>query len=409
MTPADGGNGLAMRAGLVLDALAHDHKVSLLVVPVAGPAPAAWPPFVIERTAERVCLDLQGRQDPEFTRAAAVPVGSRQVAALRSYPRPALCRFATNEVVQEARRSFSGPPFDAVHVMRLYLAPFVAAFTGAGGPRTVLDLDDDEVETRRRIAALHARLGQPALMTLEAAEADKYRTLEGEWLRRFDHVLVCSARDRAAVAARSGHPAVHEVPNGVRRPDPAPAPPEACGIFRLLFVGSLGYFPNADAAAVLCREVLPRLRARVRCDVAVDVVGSHPPPAVVDLAGIPGVTVHAGVPAVAPFYARAHAAVLPIRAGGGTRLKILEAFAHGVPVVSTAVGAEGLDVAPERHLLIGEDPEALAMAGERVLTDPSLARRLRAEALELVATRYDDSLVVEGIRALFREIVPILT
>jgi glycosyltransferase involved in cell wall biosynthesis len=137
----------------------------------------------------------------------------------------------------------------------------------------------------------------------------------------------------------------------------------------------------------------------------VEVVGSHPTPAVVDLAEIPGVTVHADVSEVTPFYARAHAAVLPIRAGGGTRLKILEAFAHGVPVVSTAVGAEGLDVVARRHLLVAEEPEALAAASERVLTDPALARQLRSEALELLATRYDATRVGEGIRALFREIV----
>ena len=404
LTPADGGNGLAMRAGFFLDALARDHDVSLLIVPVAGPGPAAWPAFVGERTVERACLDLRGREDPAFARA----VGSGQVAALRSYPWPALCRFATDETLAEARRAFSPRPFDVVHVLRLYLAPFVVAFAGARSPdaRTVLDLDDDEVETRRRIASLYARLGQPALMALEAAEADKYRALEREWFRRFDHLLVCSERDREAVAARTGHPSVHAVANGARRPDAiAPPAPESGGAFRVLFVGSLGYFPNIDAATVLCRDVLPRLRARLRREVAVDVVGSQPAPAVVELGRVPGVTIHADPPRVAPFYARAHAAVLPIRAGGGTRLKILEAFAHGVPVVSTAIGAEGIAVEPGRHLLVADEPDAIGDACASVLADPPLAARLRSEALELIATRYDATQVGEDIRKLFREIV----
>ena len=399
LTPADGGNGLAMRAWLFLDALGRDHDVSLLVVPVAGPATAGWPPFVLERTVERVCLDLRGREDPELVRAAA----SGRVGALRAYPRPALCRFATGRVREEARRALSPGTFDVVHVLRLYLAPFVACAGGVAA--AVLDLDDDEVETRRRLATLHARLGQAAPMALEAAEADKYRALEAEWLPRFDRLLVCSERDRAAVAARSGHPAVVAAPNGVRRPEPSPvAAAPADGMLRVLFVGSLGYAPNVDAATILCRHVLPRLRARLGRDVAVDVVGSQPPPGVVELGRIPGVTVHPDVPQVAPFYARAHAAVLPIRAGGGTRLKVLEAFAHGVPVVSTTIGAEGLAVEPGRHLLVADDPDALAAATANVLEDAALGTRLRAAALALIATRYDATLVADGIQALFREL-----
>jgi polysaccharide biosynthesis protein PslH len=406
VTPAESGNGLAMRAGLFLDALAGEHDVSLFVIPVAGPAPTSWPPFVSERTRERVCLRVENRQDEAFTRAAALPAGPRQVAALRSYPRPALCRFATDEVVQAAQRMFSGPPFDVVFIMRLYLAPFLPALLGAdsGRTRAVLDLDDDDVETRRRVAALHARLAQPALMLFEAAEAEKYRALEADWLPRFDHVLVCSERDRAAVQARAGHPAIHVVPNGVRRPDTAVAgSPETGECVRLLFVGSLSYFPNVDAATVLCRDVLPRLRARLQRDVRVDVVGSRPSPAVAALADIPGVTVHADVARVAPFYAEAQAVVTPLRAGGGTRLKILEAFAHGVPVISTSVGAEGLDVVSGQHLWIAEGPEELVDACQRLFETPGLAGRLRAEALQVVATRYDAAVVAEGIRTLFRE------
>ncbi|HXJ83488.1 MAG TPA: glycosyltransferase family 4 protein [Candidatus Methylomirabilis sp.] len=404
LTPADGGNGLAMRAGLVLEALALDHDVSLLVVPVAGPAPTAWPSFVKERTVDRACLDLHGREDPAFSRAA----GSGRVAAVRAYPRPSLCRFATDETVSAARRAFAARSFDVVHVMRLYLAPFVTAFTGAAplDARSVLDLDDDEVETRRRIASLHARLGQGALMALEAAEADKYRTMEAEWLPRFHHLLLSSGHDRAAVAARTGHPSVHTVANGIRAPDRAPAAPaEPSGAWRLLFVGSLGYFPNADAATVLCREVLPRLRARLPRAVAVDVVGSQPAQPVIELDRIPGVRIHADPQQIAPFYARAHATVLPIRAGGGTRLKILEAFAHQMPVISTAIGAEGIAVEPGRHLLIADEPDALAAACANVLDDPALAARLRTEALTLVEKRYDARLVGEGIRRLFRRIM----
>jgi len=390
VVPARGGNGLAMRAGVCLEALARDHEVSLLVVPVAGPAATDWPAFVRERTVERAALEP--REDPAFPRTAAL-------APLRAYPRPALSRFATAEAVDEARRLGSARPFDLIHVLRLYLAPLVACATGGAA---VLDLDDDEVETRRRLGSLHARLGQAAPMALEAAEADKYRAFEHEWVMRFDRLLVCSEADRGRVAGRTGHPAVRVVPNAVWRSGPVPPPPD--GPPRLLFVGSLGYVPNADAATVLCREVLPSLGARLGREVLVDVAGSRPSRAVRDLARIPGVTVHADPASVAPLYARAHAAVLPIRAGGGTRIKVLEAFAHGVPVVSTSLGVEGLDVEPGRHALVADDPHALAAACARVLTDPARACRLRAEALALVAARYDAAVAVEAWRGLYREV-----
>lgn len=393
-----------MRAGLFLEALAADHEVSLLVVPVSGPAPEAWPAFVQARTARRVCLDLTGYEDPVFQSAAAD--GPRQVAALRAYPRPALARFAGTAAVRAASRELAGPRFDVVHVFRLYLAPFVDVTPGP--TRAVLDLDDDEVETRGRIAALHATCGDPARMVLEAAEAEKYRRLEREWLDRFDRVLVCGERDRASVAERTGHPRVQVIPNGVRPPEPADGGEEPRDpAFRLLFVGTLGYFPNVDAATTLCRDVLPRVRACASREIAVDLVGARPAPAVGDLARLPGVELHADVSRVAPFYARAGAVVVALRAGGGTRIKLLEAFTHGVPVVSTSAGAEGLEVEPERHLLIGDDPDRLAEACRRLWAEPALANRLRPEGLRLVAARYDAERVMETIRAFARDVLTV--
>jgi glycosyltransferase involved in cell wall biosynthesis len=393
-----------MRAGLFLDALAADHDVTLLVVPVSGPPARAWPAFVRSRTEARACLDLSPAEDPGY-QAAAATESSRRLAALRAYPRPVLARFGGAAAIEVARQAIGHGPFDAVHVFRLYLAPFLDAVPER--PRAVLDLDDDEVETRRRLAALHGARGETALMVLEAAEADKYGALERAWLERFAHVLVCSERDRKALAARTRHSGIATIPNGVRCDEPVTArrdPLEAADQpFRLLFVGTLGYLPNVDAATTLCRDILPRLRGLGSRDVRVDLVGAHPAPSITDLARLDGVEIHADVPSVTPFYERAGAAVTPLRAGGGTRIKLLEAFARGVPVVTTSIGAEGLEVDAERHLLVAEDPDGLARACARLMRETGLAGRLRAEALRLVAARYDAVVVSEAIRRLFRE------
>ena len=130
VVPAEKGNGLAMRAGLFLEALAADHEVTLLAVPVSGAALDAWPAFVRARTGRRVWLDLEAARIQSTRRRP--PTG--QVAALRAYPRPALARFATAATVEDARQEgLAGRRFNVVVVLRLYLAPFVDAAPGRPG------------------------------------------------------------------------------------------------------------------------------------------------------------------------------------------------------------------------------------------------------------------------------------
>jgi glycosyltransferase involved in cell wall biosynthesis len=408
VVPAPAGNGLAMRAGLFLDGLAVDHDVFLLVIPVAAPAEAVRSSQFVARRARRVVfLPLEGRADSLFGLIGRLTDPAARAAALAAYPRPALCRFATPQTVRDAAALFADVSFDVVHVMRLYLSPFAAphleAAAPTGPPACTLDLDDDESRTRRRLAALHAAHGDSAATAAEAAEADKYERLERTALPRYQRVLVCSEMDAAVVRGRIPGARVAVVPNAVRMPaGTGPRPTD--GVFRLLLVGSMGYDPNTDAAAELCREILPRVRAAARRAVRVTIVGSHPTPAVGGLAEIPGVTVTGAVPDVAPYYDRADVVVVPLRAGGGTRIKVLEAFAHRVPVVATPMGAEGLEVSPGRHLLVGEGPDALAAACLRLLRDPALGRQLAADAHALVKRRYALPVVARAIRNLYREL-----
>ena len=138
----------------------------------------------------------------------------------------------------------------------------------------------------------------------------------------------------------------------------------------------------------------------------VDLVGRAPGPLVQRLAeGDPAVRLHADVEDLADFYAAADAVVAPIRAGGGTRIKLLEAFAHRVPVVTTPLGAEGLDVRDGIHVLLAETPAELAAACRRLRDDPALGDRLRAAAARLVAERYEASLIEGEIRRVYAELL----
>src|SRR5207247_2209260 len=145
--------------------------------------------------------------------------------------------------------------------------------------------------------------------------------------------------------------------------------------------------PNASTAAFLAPEVLPRVRrwfpeARLR------VIGKDPPPAVQALAGLPGVEVAGAVPSMLPHLAEAAALAVPLTAGGGTRLKILEAFAAGLPVVSTPVGCEGIRADDGGHLLVAEGDQFPTALGE-LLSRPDLGARLAARARDLARSLYD--------------------
>jgi polysaccharide biosynthesis protein PslH len=157
--PAATGNGLAMRAGVFLDALAGDFAVSLLVIPVAGGWAGAPPHYVAERTTRAITLRLEKHLDPLWELVSRVRDPEERAHAQAAYPRPALCRYATTPCLAAALAAFAGESFAAVHVMRSYLVPYAAPFLsngdGADFPRASLDLDDDETVTHRRLAALH--------------------------------------------------------------------------------------------------------------------------------------------------------------------------------------------------------------------------------------------------------------
>src|SRR5262249_34836826 len=149
------------------------------------------------------------------------------------------------------------------------------------------------------------------------------------------------------------------IPNAVRVPTRIAARPRG-GPFTLLFVGTLGYYPNEDAAIYFRAEILPRLQVTAGRSVRLLIVGSNPSARLQALARDHQVTVTGTVPDVTRYYAAADAVIVPLRAGGGTRIKVLEAFGHRRPVVSTTVGAQGIEVTPGTHLLIGDTPRAFA-------------------------------------------------
>ena len=254
---------------------------------------------------------------------------------------------------------------ERVVVMREYLAPFLDTVLHRDGrPVCVLDVDDIESSTRRQFG--------------DREGAEPYEALERHYLPQFDHVLVCSEDDARQLRDRFGVRALL-VPNAVDVPARTGSVPAR---WDLLFVANLSYEPNVEAARWLCADVLPHLEGTRAA-----LVGLDPVPEVVAL-GSDDVFVSGTVPDVAPYYAASRVVVVPLHAGGGTSIKVLEAFAHRRPVVATTVGGRGLPTRHGEQLLVADDAAAFAAACRQVLDDPGLADRLADAGAALVHQRF---------------------
>jgi glycosyltransferase involved in cell wall biosynthesis len=396
--PDEQGNGLAMRAGLALRALSRRFDVHLGLVPVAG-GPQTPSPLVRRAAATIRSLPLAEHLDPYYRLIERILDQEARRRARIAYPKPYLSRFCTSQsasIVAEWRRA---QEIAAVHVVRLYLAPL--AGSPDGGFR-VLDLDEDDATTHRRIADLRRAAGSTGLAETEDAEAAKYATLLAQSLGRFHRVLVSSPVEVERVRRRVPEAAITIVPNAA---PPAGASAGADGRpdrpLRLVFVGNLGYAPNEDAVLYLCREILPRLRAASGRPVAASVAGAGASAALVAAAAAADVHLLGPVGDLGPLYAEADMAVVPLRAGGGTRIKILEAFASQTPVVATPLAIEGIAAEGGDHALIADGPDAFARACLALAEDPQRARDVAARALRLVDEVYRADRVEAALLALY--------
>jgi glycosyltransferase involved in cell wall biosynthesis len=211
-----------------------------------------------------------------------------------------------------------------------------------------------------------------------AAQYRKMRRFEGEYGARFDAVIAVSEPDRLTFERDYDWTHVRAIDTAVDLDYFRPTGRAEQGN-RVAFVGSMDWLPNQDAVRFFLDEVWPGIRAR-RPDATFQIIGRDPPAALRRLSGRDGVEVVGTVPDVRPSLEEAAVVVVPILVGGGTRLKIYEAMAMGVPVVSTAIGAEGLPLRNDEHLLIADTADDQVSAICALLTDRTRASRLAAAA-----------------------------
>ena len=229
------------------------------------------------------------------------------------------------------------------------------------------------------------RRGPHVSRARDAVEARRAARLVRRWAPVYERVVATSSLDAERFAAVVDRP-IDVVHNGADFATFLPTPP----LERpptAVFTGTLSHPPNVHGIVWFVREVWPLVRAQLP-DARFRVVGREATPAVREATAVPGVELVGAVPDIRPWLAESTIAVVPLHDGGGTRLKIAEALACGRAVVSTTIGAEGLDLEPGRHLLVADAPDAFATATIRALTDPALRARLARDGREEARRRY---------------------
>ncbi len=282
-------------------------------------------------------------------------------------------------------------PFDVVQAESIETAQYGAQT--AAPPLWVYDAWNAEHLLQRRAFLTDAR--KPKALHAAAyslVQWQKLRSYEARLSRQFGGAFAVSEGDAAILGRLDRRLNIRVIPNGVDteyyRSQPGPAGISDNHSY-VLFTGSLSFRPNIDAVTWFAHEVLPRLRLEIP-DLRFMVVGRDPQPAVEQLGALPGVSVIADVPDVRPYFAGAGAYVVPMRIGGGVRLKLLEALSMEQAVVSTTLGAEGVEgLRDGEHLLLAADGAQFAGQLVRLLRDPQLASRLASNGRRLVRERYD--------------------
>lgn len=240
----------------------------------------------------------------------------------------------------------------------------------------------------RRMAAIESNPVKKPFYLIESAKMSRY---ERRTLARFHHIIAVSEHDRQQMLEMEPECGITVVPTGVDTEHFQVAPASSATPPRIVFIGSMDWEPNIDAAAYFCSRIWPQIQAEYP-EAIFQIVGRNPFPEVQRLAS-KSIHVTGSVPSVTEYLRDATVVVVPLRIGGGTRLKIFEAMAMGKAVVSTSIGAEGLRVQNGRDLLLADGALSFANAILLLLRDATMRRKLEQAAVQLAA-QYDWSLVV---------------
>jgi polysaccharide biosynthesis protein PslH len=298
----------------------------------------------------------------------------------------------------EIRRVTAEIDFDIVHIEPSYLALYREALSPDAHHKFVLGYQNIDFNLHKLVAQVET---EPATKMRAYLHSIWMRRWEPRYAEHFDRCITCSEIDRQLLLGANPRLRVDVCPNGVDTQE-YQLLPEDNDRPSLLFIGSMNYAPCADGAVFFCEAILPHIREKI-ADVDLWIVGRNPPPSVNQLAR-DNVHVTGWVDDILPFYRRSTVCVVPLRAGGGTRLKVAEAMALGRAIVSTSIGCEGIDVVDGEHIFIADEAEEFARKTIQLLSDAQLRANMVSRARKLAVEKYDWGALADGLTEIYREL-----
>ena len=295
-----------------------------------------------------------------------------------------MARDDVKEMRQLVDRLAAQEEFEVVHADQLNMAQYAQRVPKA---RRVLDAHNALWVLYRRLAQTMSFGVRRWLLERDWRLLKKY---EGSICREFDQVLTVSEEDKTSLeeAMESSKREIHVIPIAVDTDEQQPVQRDK-DADHIIHIGTMYWPPNIDGMMWFLENVFPLISAK-RPDTICDIIGARPPQELVDYGkSHPGVNVTGYVVDPTPYLQQAALMIVPLRAGGGMRVKILNALAQGLPIVSSALGCEGIQVEHGRHLLIADTPEEFAEATLKLFDDPALAIRLGENGRRLIQEKYD--------------------
>lgn len=371
--PVDKGG--KIRTYQMLRELKRDHHITYLALDDGSAAVDA-----IER-AEEYCHELV--RVPHRTRAKFSPGFYAELALNAASRMPYfMSKYESAEMRREVARRAEGEGFDVL--VCDFLMPSVNVPPRAECATVLFQHNVEAMIWKRH----YETQKHPVKRAYLHGQWRKTVAFEREACRRFDYVVAVSREDAEVMRDEYGVERVADVPTGVDTEYFRPGTAAQKRPHELVFTGSMDWLPNEDAIRYFTAEIMPRVRERVS-DATLTVVGRNPFPGLVELSRRESwLEVTGRVEDVRPYMERAAGYVVPLRIGGGTRLKIFEAMAMAMPLVSTTIGAEGLPVSDGAELLLADTPENFADAVVRVITDEAFAQEMGARAAGVVRERF---------------------
>lgn len=371
-------SGARIRVSNQMRYVSQDHEVTLMcpVRPHSGQAEDA------QKLVGEYCTEVKAIPWQKRSRIKFLP---RLLRYIRGGDPIRNLMYYHEELVDALRHITATQHFDVVDIHFGNIASYLDAIAPQSKCKTIFALHNVPYIQRRRMMLAERNLSQKLVLFRDCL-FQKHATLK--YIRRYDKTIVVSELDRSILLKDAPQANIVAVPTGMNTDviKPLNKPAE----FRnLMIVGSMSYQPNVDAAQFLGREIFPLIKQQIP-NAHLFVVGSRPTQRVRRLGKqMEGVTVTGYVDSVIPYYEQSCLTLVPLRAGSGIRVKILESMALGRPVVSTTLGCEGLQVTHDQNILIADTAADFAAQTARLMTDPELWQRIASNGRRQIEQVYD--------------------